>query len=192
MKLVYLHGAHGSETCFNYLRSKLDYDNVVLPYLSSERFEDNLKTLLEKCLNLNDQVFFIGHSLGGIYAYHLAQLLMDKVVGAVTIAAPYGGTFLCDLLGVFFPHYPLWKDVSTRSPVIRSLRKMSAPTNWHQIVCQTKRTGYLMENNDGLLTVSSQMALSGVNYIPVESTHYEVLMNDDVVSIIRKVIGPNK
>ena len=36
-------------------------------------------------------MFFVAHSLGGIYSLHLANAIPKQVLGAVTLSTPYGG-----------------------------------------------------------------------------------------------------
>ena len=101
MKLVYIHGASATSESFNYIRKQIGGVDIVINYDSRNGFEKNLTAIAEE-LNNERQIFFICHSLGGIYALHLADKLKDQVVGAVTLSTPYGGAEIADVAKYFF------------------------------------------------------------------------------------------
>jgi len=72
VKLVYIHGASATGESFNYIREHIIGDDLVLNYNSANGFDHNLKVMLEELKDIN-QIFFIAHSLGGIYALHLSK-----------------------------------------------------------------------------------------------------------------------
>ena len=74
MTLVYIHGASATGESFNYIREHIGGNDMVINYDSRNGFENNLKSMEEQLRPMKD-VFFIGHSLGGIYAIHLANTL---------------------------------------------------------------------------------------------------------------------
>ena len=71
MTLVYIHGASATGESFNYIREHIGGNDMVINYDSRNGFENNLKSIEEQLRPMKD-VFFIGHSLGGIYSIHLA------------------------------------------------------------------------------------------------------------------------
>ena len=70
-------------------------DDLVLEYNSRDGFDNNFNCMIKELDHL-DQMFFICHSLGGIYALHLADYFRDRVLGAVTLSTPYGGAEMAD------------------------------------------------------------------------------------------------
>jgi len=92
MIVVYIHGASATGESFNFIRHNLNYEHeLVLEYDSKDGFMNNLEHMKRTLAN-EERVFFICHSLGGIYAVHLAHALADRVVGAVTLSTPYNGS----------------------------------------------------------------------------------------------------
>jgi len=68
MKLVYIHGASATGESFNYIREHLNHNNdIVIEYNSKNGFEENLAQMKDMLVNF-DNMFFVCHSLGGIYA----------------------------------------------------------------------------------------------------------------------------
>jgi len=191
MELVFIHGANGTSQSWNYLVPFFaDYKMTFVEYDSFGKFKDNLK-LQEQQLANKKSIFFIGHSMGGIYAFYL-QALLKNVIGGLTIAAPYGGSAISTTLKLFFPLHPLWIDSGVHSTTIKNLINIPMHHNWHQIVCTTHRTSYPFEENDGLITKNSQTKLNGVNYIDMTDNHNEVLLNKKVVNIVRGILNDTK
>ena len=110
MKLVYIHGASATSESFNYIRTHINADHMALNYDSRNGFEKNLADMRYQLSNFND-IFFICHSLGGVYALHLADEIGDRVLGAVTLSTPYGGAEIADVAKYFMPYSRLLKDI---------------------------------------------------------------------------------
>ena len=87
MTLVYIHGASATGESFNYIREKLRGSSVVINYDSRNGFQNNLDSMKEQLKDIKD-MFFIAHSLGGIYALHIANHYPEQVLGAVTLSTP--------------------------------------------------------------------------------------------------------
>ena len=84
--LVYIHGASATSESFNYLRSHIGGTDMVLNYDSHNGFKQNLADM-QSALSGIDRIFFIAHSLGGIYALHLSNLIPEQVAGADEVEA---------------------------------------------------------------------------------------------------------
>ena len=103
MHLVYIHGNGASATSFNFIRSQLPgFSETNLEYTSSDGFFPNLDAMRQRIESL-DRIFFIAHSLGGIYALHLANALSEQVIGAVTLSTPYGGSEAAEVVKFMVP-----------------------------------------------------------------------------------------
>lgn len=185
MQIVYIHGASATEESFNYIREHLGISGIAFNYDSSNGFSNNLKIFAEKFRTLNE-VFFVAHSLGGIYAIHLANMFPKKVVGAVTISTPYGGSKEADYAKYFLPFSRLMRDIGPNSEPMRmaSLIKIQHP--WTNIVTIRGQSPFILEPNDGVVTHRSMkhhgndMELIEVNY-----NHYEVVMSPSIIEIIK-------
>jgi pimeloyl-ACP methyl ester carboxylesterase len=101
MNLVYIHGASATGDSFNYIRQHLNHPSeIVIEYNSQNGFDCNLDDMKNIIVNIN-HVVFVCHSLGGIYALHLAAAFPDRVLGAVTMSTPDGGAESADYAKYF-------------------------------------------------------------------------------------------
>ena len=78
MLLVYIHGASATSESFNYIRKQIKGKTLLINYDSRNGFEKNLE-IMKELLSAQKDMFFICHSLGGIYALHLAQEFPDQI-----------------------------------------------------------------------------------------------------------------
>jgi pimeloyl-ACP methyl ester carboxylesterase len=185
MQIVYIHGASATEESFNYIREHIDVPSVSFNYESSNGFKNNLEIFKEKLKTLKD-VFFIAHSLGGIYALHLANHFPKNVIGAVTISTPYGGSQEADYAKYFLPFSRLMRDIGPHSDPMKLAAKIKVQHPWANIVTLRGNSPFILEPNDGVVTIKSMkhhgqdMELIEVNY-----NHYEVVMSPTVVEIIK-------
>jgi len=192
VKLVYIHGASATGESFNYIREHIIGDDLVLNYNSANGFDHNLKVMLEELKDIN-QIFFIAHSLGGIYALHLSNLISDQVLGAITLSTPYGGAETADFAKYFLPFSRLLKDIGPNSWPMMQADSIEIYHPWANIVTTKGGAAWIMGDNDGVVTVNSQKHhQNGMELIEVNYNHYEVVLNDQVVDIIKQKINSIK
>ena len=118
MNIVYVHGHAASMKCFSFIRKHLGhYKAIFLECDSNDGFDNNYAGMLERLQNVRE-IFFIAHSLGGIYALHLANALSDDVLGAVTLSTPYGGSMEAAFMQFFSAFHPVFRDVHPYSKPI--------------------------------------------------------------------------
>ena len=110
MTIVYIHGASATSESFNFIRKHIGGDDIVINYDSRNGFENNL-SMMHKELSSTKDIFFVCHSLGGIYALHLSELMPKKILGAVTLSTPYGGAEVADYAKYFLPFSRLMRDI---------------------------------------------------------------------------------
>ena len=132
----------------------------------------------------NQSLFFIGHSLGGIYALSLAEMFANRVRGGITISTPYGGSEQADFAKYFLPFNKLMKDIGTMSAPMQDSRKIASPPNWTQIVTTVGQSPWIKEPNDGVVTLQSMLYRDDFDIIEVPFNHYEVVLSSQVVNII--------
>lgn len=184
MQIVYIHGASATEESFNYIRDHLQTPGLALNYESGNGFSDNLKLFTEKLKHLKN-IFFIAHSLGGIYALHLANMFPKKTLGAVTISTPYGGSKEADYAKYFLPFSRLMRDIGPNSEPMRMASIIKVQHPWTNIVTTRGNSPFILERNDGVVTVQSMKHHSqDMNIIEIEYNHYEVMMSPKTVEII--------
>jgi len=184
-KIVYIHGASATSDSFNYIREHIRNDDMVLEYSSLNRFVDNLETMKEQ-LSEESDIFFVAHSLGGIYALHLADHYSDRVRGAVTISTPYGGSREADVAKWFLPFNHLMRDIGPDAYPMRQARKISVPCPWTNIVTVRGGSPFISEANDGVVTLESMRKHSSImDLIELNLNHYEVLLSGQTVDVIK-------
>jgi pimeloyl-ACP methyl ester carboxylesterase len=188
MKIVYIHGASASSDSFNYIRDHLKHnDELLIDYNSSNGFENNLADMKEKIANIGN-IFFICHSLGGIYALHLADAFPENVLGAVTLSTPYGGAESADYAKYFLPFSKLLKDIGPNSKPFRTADNIEIKHPWTNVVTTRGDSPWILQANDGVVTVRSMTRRNDMRLIELYTNHYEVVINPEVVKIIKKEI----
>jgi len=183
MTLVYIHGASATSDSFNYIKNKLG-TGIDVNYDSSRGFENNL-TDMQVQLKGYGNLFFVAHSLGGIYALHLAHALSDSVAGAVTLSTPYGGAEVADYAKYFLPFSRLMRDIGPKSWPMAQASKIQVKHPWCNIVTVKGQSPWMVEPNDGVVTIASQRARNDMELVEVDYNHYEVVLNDQVIDIIQ-------
>jgi pimeloyl-ACP methyl ester carboxylesterase len=190
MKLVYIHGANATSESFNYIKSKLG-DGVDLNYDSRNGFENNLKDM-QSTLQDHKDLVFVAHSLGGIYSLHLANAMPGAVKGAVTLSTPYGGAEVADYAQYFLPFSRLMRDIGPSSWVMKQASKIKIQHPWTNIVTVKGQSAFMHEPNDGVVTIASQKHHEDMELVEVDYNHYEVVLSDVVVKLIKERVNKFK
>ena len=187
MLLVYIHGASATSESFNYIREHVKgHEDLVINYDSRNGFEKNLADMMYQLSDYHS-IFFICHSLGGIYAIHLANAMAERVLGAVTLSTPYGGAEIADVAKYFMPYSRLLKDIGPSSWAMRQADKIEIHHPWTNIVTVKGNSPWVPSPNDGVVTVASQKHHNeGMELIEIDYNHYEVVLSDRVINIIKE------
>ena len=183
--IIYIHGASATGESFTHIREHVGGPDLVLEYSSANGFYNNLETMKEE-LESVDRLFFVAHSLGGIYALHLAEHYRNRVQGGVTLSTPYGGCVQADYAQYFLPFSRLMRDVGTMSKPMTDSTKIQAPTNWTNIVTTVGDSPWIHEPNDGLVTIESMRSKTDMELIEIKLNHYEVVISNRVVELIKE------
>ena len=184
MKLVYIHGANATSESFNYIRSKIG-DGIDVNYDSRNGFENNLKDMLAQLENFKN-IFFVAHSLGGIYALHLANTIPKQVLGAVTISTPYGGAEVADYAQYFLPFSRLMRDIGPSSWAMRQADRINIQHPWTNIVTLKGQSPFIIAPNDGVVTIDSMRHHADMELVEVYYNHYEVVLSDKTIRVIQE------
>jgi esterase/lipase len=187
MNLVYIHGANATSESFNYIKSKLG-TGLDLNYDSRNGFESNLKDM-QMTLGSYTDIVFIAHSLGGIYSLHLANSMPMSVKGAVTLSTPYGGAEVADYAQYFLPFSRLMRDIGPSSWVMKQARNIKIQHPWTNIVTVKGQSPFMHEANDGVVTIASQKHHADMELVEVDYNHYEVVLSDTVVKLIKERVN---
>jgi pimeloyl-ACP methyl ester carboxylesterase len=185
MQLVYIHGASATSESFNYIRSKLGGKDMTVNYDSRNGFENNLAAIKEQIGNIKD-VFFVAHSLGGIYSLHLANAMPKQVLGAVTLSTPYGGAEVAEFAKFFLPFSRLMRDIGPSSWAMKQANKIKIQHPWTNVVTVKGQSPFMAEANDGVVTIASMKHHDDMELVEVDYNHYEVVLSDQIVDIIQE------
>lgn len=188
MTLVYIHGASATSESFNYIRKHIGGKDIVVNYDSRNGFENNLKDIQKQLQDIKD-IFFIAHSLGGIYSLHLANSMPEQCLGAVTLSTPYGGAEVAEFAKFFLPFSRLMRDIGPSSWAMKQAREIKIQHPWTNVVTIKGQSPFIHEPNDGVVTIASMKHLDDMELVEVDYNHYEVVLSDSIVDIIKERIN---
>ena len=186
MTLVYIHGASATSESFNYIRSKLG-SGIDINYDSRNGFENNLEDMKAQLKDVKDMAF-VAHSLGGVYSLHIANAMPKSVKGAVTLSTPYGGAEVAEFAQFFLPFSRLMRDIGPSSWAMKQADNIKIQHPWTNIVTVKGQSPFLLEHNDGVVTISSQRHHEDMELVEVDYNHYEVVLAEPVIKIIKERI----
>lgn len=187
MNIIYIHGANATSESFTHIREHIGGSDVLIEYDSADGFNNNLLSMIEQLQDVDD-MFFIAHSLGGIYALHLANHYKDRVKGGVTLSTPYGGSKTADYAKYFLPFSRLMRDIGPNSEPMSRVRSLILPAHWTNIVTTKGNSPWMNEANDGVVTLDSMRKCSGMELIELNLNHYEVVISNKTLDIIKQKI----
>ena len=190
MTLVYVHGASATSESFNYIRSRIG-NGIDVNYDSRNGFENNLNEIIKQLANVKD-IAFVAHSLGGIYALHIANSIPDQVVGAVTLSTPYGGAEVADYVQYFLPFSRLMRDIGPSSWAFKQANKIKIQHPWTNVVTVKGQSPFMLAHNDGVVTIASQKHHEDMELIEVDYNHYEVVLSDVVIRLVEERVNKFK
>lgn len=190
--IVYIHGASATAESFTHIRQfvrdHVEEPDIALEYNSANGFDHNLSIMIDALADA-ERLFFVSHSLGGIYALHLAHYYHGVTRGGVSLSTPYGGSKQADFARYFLPFNRLMKDIGPMSAPMAQSKQMASPPNWTQIVTTHGASPWIQEANDGVVTLDSQRYRQDFEIIELPLNHYEVVVSNRTVEIILDRIG---
>lgn len=187
LTLVYIHGATATSVSFSYIRQFFKFTEVLIDYDCTQGFYNNLSAMI-KTLESYDNLFFISHSLGGIYSLHLAEHFKDRTVGGVSLSTPYGGSNEADYLKLLFPFSRLLREVGVNARPIKELDDYTLPKVWANVVTNKDNGLWRTEPNDGIVTRKSMTYRKDMDLVELDVNHYEVVLCKAAVDIISDYI----
>jgi pimeloyl-ACP methyl ester carboxylesterase len=185
--ILYIHGAFATPSSFNRIKEKLpNHEAILLEY----NVGDNINEVITKCVKQlkekNERVSIVAHSLGGVLAAIIAQKcsLVDKTI---TMSTPFGGSKAADMMKWFNPH-PMFETISSQSSLLRNLYQSKAGCPTRSLVTTKGQNPMINEDNDGVVSVKSQTAWNAPEYVSVPYNHFEVLLADETITIIKEFL----
>lgn len=200
MNILYIPGAFSTHISFNYIHNSLPKHNKMVVNYNS-RF--SLTSIIDSIFNnfsSYKELNIIGHSLGGIIALQLKNRGLD-VRKIVTICSPFGGisteqNILFHLLNTYSWNVldyltkiqdkkTFLENISTNHVEISSLKNISMKNIYSFVGCSGN--ALINEDNDGVVSVSSQTALTGPSYSFFNLNHFEVLLDESITQKIKTI-----
>lgn len=189
--IFYIHGINNTSLSFNYIWSKLPPHNIqFIEYGFKDDVEEITNSIISILSNYSDKTFsLVGHSMGGMIAL-LASLSnkvnVDKIV---TLASPFNGCKIVTVLKRMYPqHSEIFDKLKNDSEFIKQIQTINISKPVLSLVGNYGNFPTLKEPNDGIVTVDSQMSLSGPKYIKIDANHFEILLHDETVMNIKNFI----
>jgi triacylglycerol esterase/lipase EstA (alpha/beta hydrolase family) len=195
----FIHGANATPLSFSHIQSELRkdtrFDDISFMNVKYD-CQDPIGITAESIANSlpgDRPIYLVGHSLGGVLAVAVSQRVkhfsLNKDIKAViTMASPIGGCEGADYLQWLFPHYHLFRNISTKNRLITDIKATGAVVPTLNFVTTSGNNPIYPEANDGVVTVNSQRALTGAKKIEAPYNHFEVLLSDSVVLNIKSVV----
>ena len=189
-KIVLIHGANSSNVSWNWIGEKIE-NHLRLDWNMLDGPDRNLESLEERLPN--EPCIVVGHSMGGLYAWHLANRNPDRILHGISLGTPWGGSFIQAVRWRMFNTNSDWLDMLDRfQPWTKEPRKIKPPVNWTNIVTTHGFDFFGMGPNDGVVTVDSQQELHQPHEeILLDYSHNQILQSDELVDIIKHQIKLN-
>lgn len=178
----YIHGANSSPASFKYVRPKLaNHEHLDVVYHYNTPVRRIIDKLVEEAQKETRPINIISHSLGGVIAVSISQRVPIRKI--VTMGTPFGGSRVASYLRWITPNQ-LFNDIHPGSGPMTDLRRKPLTCPVMSLVSTEGSNPFLIEDNDGVVTVASQLALEGPTYIQIPTNHFEMLLHDETTSLI--------
>lgn len=192
MKIVYVHGASSTPLSFNYIAQNLpEHERLDFSYDTLRELEKTVYQLYD--FLPEEEHCIVTHSMGGIVGVASTFLNSSrgnkkKIVKMVVISSPMAGSKIANYLKWMYPKYGLFDNVSTNNPVILTIRERGVIIPTLNVITKGGESPVMQEENDGVITVSSQLALRGSSNQVFNLNHFEVLLSLDVVDAVKEFL----
>jgi pimeloyl-ACP methyl ester carboxylesterase len=183
----YIHGANSSPLSFQWIKEKLPKHRVRdIEYSTETPLSEVIAHLVNETTKEAKPINIVSHSLGGVIAVAVAKAA-HKVNRIVTMSAPFGGSKIAERLRWWYP-CRLFEDIRTSSPTVKALLASPVTIPVLSFVSTGGGVGMMREPNDGVVTVESQLRLSGPRYIQLPLNHFEILLAPETVNPITEFL----
>jgi pimeloyl-ACP methyl ester carboxylesterase len=147
-----------------------------------------------------DALFVVAHSMGGLVARHailqnVYEDHKDYIKLFVTISTPWGGHRAAAKGVKYAPAVvPSWRDMVPESDFIAELHRRPLPDTipHYLFFSYSGRSGMMDENNDGAVTLESQLDYriqhQAQDLFGFDEDHVKVLFSEDVITIFNDIL----
>lgn len=185
--VLYIHGAYSSPVTFATLIRRLPEHRS--EFARYDCLQNSIAEVVEMLAGEAEQAFrgepyrVVGHSLGGVIAV-LLYGSGQPVERIFTMASPFGGSRMAQILQVLFYQSRIYRDITPLSQTILQVLDTKIAIPMVSVVTTSGGTPLFPHANDGVVTVASQLSLSGPAYHAMPYNHFEVLLADPVVDLL--------
>lgn len=193
MKIIYLHGLNATSRTFSFLRSQLpNHEAHVIEYSSHGSIENSIQSIVEL---LPDEAIIVGHSLGGVIGHLIASRKLINVSKLITISSPFGGSEQASMLKWFYPSHAVLNDIAPKSKIMREVALSSIKCPFLSLVSMSGSLPLIKSENDGVVTIESQMAVKATSRKKINANHFEIMQDDKTIKhvssfIFKRALGP--
>jgi len=190
--IIFIHGANATQRSFNYILRAIkqikreDLQVHFFNYDHHHGFARNFPVMLEKLDAIKGECMIVAHSMGGIYAMHLYGARPDRIKRAVTMATPFAGVTNAMFMRWVFPWYKLISDSAPTSSAVAKLNEIRVTIPWTQIVSMDGDQPWVtvFTRNDGVVSRLSMTSRKDINYIYLDTNHYEILSDQTSIDVV--------
>lgn len=188
MNTIFIHGLNSSHLSFSHVIKELGAGNYPASYQSRQSLHLSVKEVLLQ-IPKKEPVILVGHSLGGVIAMNIAHSKLRNVKKVITISSPLGGSKAAIFAQWLMRDVHVLKDIVPTSCYIKPLIKLAEPCPVLSIYSTSGSLPASFEDNDSVVTVSSQKALPYARHVEVKANHFEVLLHPDTITLIRNFVA---
>jgi pimeloyl-ACP methyl ester carboxylesterase len=188
--IVYVHGLNCSGTIFSHLRSNLPkHTATFIEYDSAQSIEASVEAAIRVIPALKP-LTIIGHSLGGLVGHllctrNIASLNVEKFV---SISTPFAGSGVAGILRWLYPAFHVLKDLTPNSKILKEIQASSLTIPFLSLVSMTGNLPFISGQNDGIVTIQSQMAVSATKRVEIEANHFEAVQSQATIEEIKRFV----
>lgn len=191
MRVLLIHGAGASSISWRHVRSRSEHETHTFDYDVTQPFGKILLDCLDRIEEVEAEAV-VGHSFGGVVAWHAADCT-EQVVCGVSVASPWAGSVYAQIveactLGLLPTRF--FSNVMRDSIHSRAPRERPVPVPWMNLVTTKGVVG--IGENDGILTTSSQRSLYHDHQlleIDMHYSHSEILLSDELPATIDSFVS---
>lgn len=183
--VVLLHGAFSSPLSFQRIKEKIPDANLIFPqYSVEESLESVVHRVNETVRAVQGPVELIGHSLGGVICMAVARI-NPLVQSVFTMASPFGGNKVVSHLKWVNKH-EMYRTLDPTNETLTMIRNEAPTCRICSVITTLGNNPLIPEANDGVVSIKSQSALSYGSKIHMPVNHFEVLMADKIIDLIKE------
>jgi pimeloyl-ACP methyl ester carboxylesterase len=183
--ITYIHGANATPKSFTMIRKALpSHSHTNIIYSASDRLQDIINATIKY---VDQPTHVVSHSMGGIIGVAMSHLRPDLFKTVTTISTPFGGSEAADKLLMMMPYNTFLRNIQTSNPILREIIAVGPTVPTMNIITTQGSHAFETKQNDGVVTVESQKAFSGL-HVEVPYDHFEVLQDEEVAMAIGSFI----